>query len=64
MKVLLPLIPIAVAVGTWSGQAAAQAETPLPASDPTNEGGWVLNPDLSDEFDGAKSIMTSGSFRG
>ncbi|MFC7290560.1 family 16 glycosylhydrolase [Hirschia litorea] len=25
-----------------------------PASDPTNEGGWVLNPDISDEFNGSE----------
>ena len=54
MKALLPLISVAVAVGTWSGQAVAQAGSPLPASDPANEGGWVLNSDLSDEFNGAE----------
>ncbi len=53
MKGLHEWIAIAVALGAWSGQAAAQTEPPLPASDPTNEGGWVLNPDLSDEFNGA-----------
>ncbi|MBR9912736.1 MAG: family 16 glycosylhydrolase [Gammaproteobacteria bacterium] len=33
----------------------ADAHTPFfPASDPTNSGGWVLNHDLSDEFEGEK----------
>ncbi len=54
MKVLGTLISFALAVLTWSGQSAAQAETPLPASDPANEGGWVLNTDLSDEFNGTQ----------
>lgn len=31
---------------------AAVLDYPLPASDSTNEGGWVLINDLSDEFDG------------
>ena len=49
MKVPSGLISIAAAFCTCS----AQAEMPLPASDPTNEGGWVLNTGLSDEFNGA-----------
>ena len=49
MKALYASISIAAAFCTCS----AQAEMPLPASDPTNEGGWVLNTGLSDEFNGA-----------
>ncbi|TWT83629.1 Beta-porphyranase A precursor [Planctomycetes bacterium CA13] len=30
------------------------ADNPHPASDPSNEGGWTLNPDVSDEFEGTQ----------
>lgn len=32
--------------------AAGQTKAALPASDPNNEGGWVLNEEVSDEFEG------------
>ncbi|MGW5364169.1 family 16 glycosylhydrolase [Actinopolymorpha pittospori] len=35
-----------------SATSAARAVDPLPVSDPTNTGGWTLNPVFSDEFDG------------
>ncbi len=36
------------------GSSAKSFDFPLPASDSLNEGGWVLNEELSDEFDGNK----------
>ncbi len=33
---------------------SSKAPTVLPASDPNNEGGWVLREDISDEFEGDK----------
>lgn len=33
---------------------AQQSKTVFPASDPNNEGGWVLNEEVSDEFEGKK----------
>ena len=54
MKSLHILIFVVVALGAWCGQARAENDSPLPASDPANEGGWVLNPDLSDEFNGTE----------
>lgn len=54
MTVLRALMCIAAALITWPGQTTAQTESPLPASDPTNEGGWILNTDLSDEFNGTR----------
>lgn len=35
------------------GASRVRRVDPLPASDPTNAGGWTPNPVLSDEFDGA-----------
>lgn len=32
----------------------AQLSEPAPASDPTNKGGWILNEEISDEFDGTE----------
>ncbi|TWT71431.1 family 16 glycosylhydrolase [Crateriforma conspicua] len=37
---------------TGGASNASSQKHPAPASDPDNEGGWVLNPDVSDEFDG------------
>ena len=42
------------APGASTGVTTAPAEPLLPTSDPTNEGGWVLNTDLSDEFNGTR----------
>lgn len=35
-----------------TNEASAQDEEFYPASDPNNEGGWVLNEEISDEFEG------------
>lgn len=32
--------------------AAGQSKNVFPASDPSNEGGWILNEEISDEFEG------------
>jgi len=37
---------------TAQGKTKIPTDQPLPASDPTNSGGWVLNEELSDEFEG------------
>ncbi len=39
-------------VAITSLQLDAQSEPVYPLSDPTNEGGWVLNKEVSDEFEG------------
>jgi len=39
-------------LGLFSGINSAQMAEILPASDPNNEGGWVLNKEISDEFEG------------
>ena len=41
-----------LANGCGGNSATPPAEELYPASDPQNEGNWVLRPDLSDEFDG------------
>jgi beta-glucanase (GH16 family) len=44
-----------------SKKVTAAKQTVLPASDPFNTGGWVLNKDISDEFEG-KQLDTSKWF--
>ena len=43
-----------LALAAMSAATDAVSAPPSPASDPENQGGWVLNKDLSDEFDGEK----------
>ncbi|WP_420400464.1 family 16 glycosylhydrolase [Flagellimonas sp.] len=41
-------------LGFISYGSLAQESSPYPFSDPSNEGGWVLNEDLSDDFEGTE----------
>ncbi len=54
MNAMKPLAIVTLALGSVCGAAHAETQPPLPASDPGNEGGWVLNPGLSDEFNGTE----------
>ena len=36
----------------WTNNSLGQAATYFPASDPENKGGWLLNTEISDEFEG------------
>lgn len=47
-------LTICLIIGLLSNIVQAQDTNVLPSSDPTNEGGWVLNKDLSDEFEGTQ----------
>lgn len=54
---LLTLLLLVTGVGAQGTPPATSAEAPatvLPASDPSNSGGWILRPDISDEFAGDK----------
>lgn len=51
--ILLQLVACLI-IGLLSNNVQAQDTNVLPSSDPTNEGGWVLNEDLSDEFEGTQ----------
>lgn len=48
------LIGVAILFGIGLLPALAGATDVFPSSDPKNTGGWVLNQELSDEFEGAK----------
>ncbi|TMM53416.1 glycosyl hydrolase family protein [Maribacter algarum] len=48
MKNLVVLVLIFII----SGCVAQQSKNVFPASDPNNEGGWILNEEVSDEFEG------------
>ncbi|MCQ3830997.1 family 16 glycosylhydrolase [Microbulbifer elongatus] len=43
---------VALTVTVTAGQQAAAQEIPPPLSDPDNNAGWVINPSVSDEFNG------------
>lgn len=45
-------ITVFLIMGFIAGTLHSQNSNSLPASDPLNEGGWVLNEELSDEFEG------------
>lgn len=49
MIALSRLGSIALVALSWPALALAEGE-PVPLSDPGNSGGWVLNPEVSDEF--------------
>lgn len=54
MRAVCPLLVGSLLLGAGFQSAVAQPANVAPASDPKNAGGWVLNRELSDEFDGSK----------
>lgn len=47
-------VSVVCAQSTLSADSAPSQDSLLPASDPSNSGGWVLREDMSDEFEGSK----------
>ncbi|MEL7163108.1 MAG: hypothetical protein AAFN92_20275 [Bacteroidota bacterium] len=62
---LVPLVAVLVSILLTSCSQTQAATTPLrpeinapsPLSDPENKRGWVLNPEVSDEFTGTELIV-------
>ncbi|NJB85962.1 beta-glucanase (GH16 family) [Lewinella marina] len=63
LRNILALVGCLLLTAVLSAQGD-EPRPPMPFSDPNNQGGWVLNPEVSDEFDGSELDTTKWFIEG